>query len=158
MNRKMLIIAAVTALAIVGLALAMVPKGAAPGSLPPSGDVTNQQLRDAVAGGARLVDVRTAAEYAGGHIAGAENVPIDAVPTEAGAWDKAEPIALYCATGARSLNAYEFLKAQGFAKVYNLAQGVAAWDGEVVTGTTSGAKGTFAATGKPTLYDFFTSG
>jgi len=158
MSRRNIAIAVVVVLiAVAGLALSMIPKGGTSGPLPPSGDVTNAQLREIVAGGARLIDVRTAPEYQGSHLSGAENVPIDTVPTASGAWDKNAPIVLYCATGARSLNAFEYLKAQGFTHVYNLTQGIAAWDGQTVTGAESGAKGTFAATGKPTLYDFSTS-
>lgn len=159
MNRRTIVIGiAVALLALAGLALAMVPKGAVSGSLPASGEMTNQQLRDVVAQGARLVDVRTAAEFAGSHIEGAENVPIDTVPTAAGGWDKTAAVALYCATGARSLNAYQYLKAQGFTHVYNLTDGIAAWDGKTVAGAASGTAAAFPATGKPALYDFATSG
>lgn len=157
MNRRTIVIGvAVALLAVAGLALSMMPKGSGP--LPASGDVTNQQLRDVVAKGARLIDVRTPAEFAGGHIDGAENVPIDTVPTASGGWDKTAAVALYCATGARSLNAYEYLKAQGFTHVYNLTDGIASWDGKTVAGAASGGgTAVFPATGKPTLYDFATS-
>jgi phage shock protein E len=159
MNRRTIVIGvAVALLALAGLALAMVPRGAVSGPLPASGEVTNQQLRDVVAKGARLVDVRTAAEFTGGHIEGAENVPIDTVPTASGSWDKTAAVAVYCATGARSLNAFEYLKAQGFTHVYNLTNGIAAWDGKTVAGAASGGSAAFPATGKPTLYDFATSG
>lgn len=158
MNRRKIVIGiAVAILAVAGLALAMVPKGAVSGSLPASGDLSNQQFRDVMAKGVRLVDVRTAAEFAASHLAGAENVPIDTVPTAAAGWDKTAPIALYCATGSRSVSAYEYLKAQGFTHVYNLTQGIAAWDGETVTGAASGGAATFPATGRPALYSFATS-
>jgi rhodanese-related sulfurtransferase len=160
--RTILIVAAVVLLAVAAVAMAFVPKSPATPSA--SGDVTDSAVRDLVAQGARLVDVRTAAEFAAGHIQGAENVPVEDVPTAAAGWDKAAPIVVYCATGARSLNAAEYLKAQGYTHVYNLAAGVAAWDGELVTGAApgagagSGASASAPATGRPTMYDFYTDG
>ena len=67
-------------------ALLLIPRGGvAPGSAswPASKDISNAELTDLVARGARLVDVRTAVEFAGGHIEGAENVPIDDLPAAA---------------------------------------------------------------------------
>lgn len=156
-RRTILIGVAVAVLGIAALALAMVPKGALTGSLPASADISNQQLRDLVAQGARLIDVRTPAEFGSGHIEGAENVPVDALTSAAATWDKAAPIVVYCATGARSLNAFGYLKQQGFSHVYNLKSGIAAWDGESVTGQAKSAGGSLPATGKPTMYDFATS-
>jgi rhodanese-related sulfurtransferase len=156
-RRTILIGVAVAALGIVALALTMMPKNAVTGALPSSADISNQQLRDLVAQGARLIDVRTAAEFESGHIEGAENVPVDGLTTAASSWDKTTPVVLYCATGARSLNAFGYLKAQGFSHVYNLTQGIAAWDGEFVSGAARPAAGGLPATGKPTMYDFSTS-
>ena len=56
--------------------------------------------------GARLVDVRTPGEYAGGHIPGAVNVPlqqIGAIASEVP--DKSTPLFVYCMSGARSQQA-----------------------------------------------------
>ncbi len=155
--RTILIAVAAAAVVLVIAALAFIPKGGS-GTLPASGDVTASAVDGIVSGGARLIDVRTAAEYQAGHIKGAENVPIDTVPTAAGGWDKSTPILLYCATGARSANAFSYLQAQGFTKVYNLAGGVATWTGDLVTGASSGASAgtTGPATGTPTMYEFAT--
>jgi rhodanese-related sulfurtransferase len=153
--RTLIIGVAIVLLAAVAVALAFVPKAST--DLPASGDVTNKGAKDLITRGARVIDVRTAAEFAAGHIAGAENVPVDDVPTAAAGWAKTAPLVVYCATGARSLNAAEYLKAQGFTRVYNLAAGVAAWDGELVKGTTAGSGGSTSvpATGRPTMYDFY---
>lgn len=122
-----------------------------------SGNITNAQLLQLARGGALLVDVRTPVEFAGGHIEGAVNVPVDTIQQASAAWDKSKPVVVYCQTGARSLNASQYLKAQGFAHVYNLSQGVSAWDGQLVGGATAAsAKG--PATGRPTMYDFYTDG
>ena len=164
MNKK-LIVWIVAALAVSALiALLIVPAGGnkgsttAAGSFPASKQVSNAELRDLIAKGVRLVDVRTAAEFDAGHIAGSENVPIDVLPAQSGSWDKAKPVAVYCATGARSLNAYQYLVAQGFQHVYDLSQGVAAWDGQLtrdkaVAAPATGAK--IATNGKPLFIDFF---
>ena len=61
--------------------------------------------------GARLIDVRTAGEYAGGHIPGAVNVPlqqIGAIASEVP--DKSTPLFVYCMSGARSQQAVGALK------------------------------------------------
>ncbi len=151
-RRRMLVWIAVGVLIVGGLALAMVPRGAA-GVLPASKNVSNSELRDLVASGTKLVDVRTAGEFAAGHIEGALNVPVDGIQAAAAAWDKAAPVAVYCETGARSLNASSYLSAQGFTHVYNLTNGFASWDGGSVAGAAP-APGAAPATGKPTMYEF----
>ncbi|HEX9092855.1 MAG TPA: rhodanese-like domain-containing protein [Coriobacteriia bacterium] len=149
--RKLVIVLAVAALAVAALVALLTPRG---GALPASGQVTSAQLRDVVARGVRLVDVRTAAEYSGGHIQGAENVPMDALPTSAKSWSKTAPVALYCQTGARSRIAYDYLVAQGFTNVYDLTGGVTAWDGDIVRGATGTGTAKMPATTLPTMYDF----
>jgi len=136
----------------------------------PSGvaDVGNADFQKAIQAGAQLIDVRTADEYAGGHIPGAVNIPIDVLPNSLGSIDKAKPVAVYCATGARSLNAKQFLAAQGYPNVANLQRGIAAWDGQVVAGSEPGGNGqstsgqnaaggavTIKTTGKPVFVDLY---
>lgn len=74
----------------------------------------------------RLVDVRTAEEYAEGHLFGAEN--IDVKDSLFGEHIKAigGKVAVYCRGGRRSLKAAELLTAQG-CTVYNLDGGIQAW-------------------------------
>jgi rhodanese-related sulfurtransferase len=98
---------------------------------PVRADVGQVEFERLAAQGARVVDVRTAGEFAIGHIAGAENVPLDTLTQVATGWDRARPVLLYCATGARSANAESWLAANGFQKVYNLTGGVAAWTGQL---------------------------
>ena len=68
--------------------------------------------------GAVLLDVRSAVEYAGGHIPGAVNVPLNQVP----ALDlpKDTPLFLYCQSGARSARGCRALGQLGFTRVTNL--------------------------------------
>ena len=92
-------------------------------------DIGQTEFERLAAQGARVVDVRTAGEYAIGHIPGAENVPLDALTQTAASWDRSRAVLVYCATGARSANAAAWLAANGFAKVYNLRGGISSWTG-----------------------------
>jgi rhodanese-related sulfurtransferase len=154
--RTILIGVIVAVLGIAALTLAMVPNGALSGPLPSSGEISNKQLRELAARGARVIDVRTAAEFGSGHVEGAVNIPVDTLAAAVATWDKTTPVVVYCATGARSLNAFGYLEAQGFSHVYNLTAGIAAWDGAFVSGQAVAAGG-LPATGRPTMYDFSTS-
>jgi rhodanese-related sulfurtransferase len=162
MNKKLIlwILGALATCAVVALLiLPAVGRTTAAGPFPASKQVSNAELRGLVAKGVRLVDVRTAAEFSAGHIAGSENVPIDALPAQSVSWDKTKPIAVYCATGARSANAYQYLVAQGFLHVYDLPQGLAAWDGALTRDTSVANAGGGAAVdtgGKPVLMEFYT--
>ena len=74
MNKKLLvwIVAALAVSAVIALLIlpATGSRGSASsGTFPASKQVSNSELRDLIAKGVRLVDVRTAAEYGGGHIA-----------------------------------------------------------------------------------------
>jgi rhodanese-related sulfurtransferase len=121
---------------------------------PVRADIGNAELRDLQAKGARLIDVRSAGEFAMGHIAGSENVPNEQLPQTAASWDRQRAVVVYCATGARSLIAAEWLAKNGFAKVYNLKQGVVAYDGQLSKDLTPAA-GLVKTNGKPVLIDFY---
>ncbi|HEY3316989.1 MAG TPA: rhodanese-like domain-containing protein [Coriobacteriia bacterium] len=116
-------------------------------------DIGNAQLRDLQAKGARIVDVRSPGEFAIGHIQGAENVPVEQI-SQLASWGRDTAIVVYCATGARSYNAAQWLAGQGFTKVYNLKAGVAAWDGQL-TKDASPAPAAVKTNGKPILIDFY---
>jgi NADPH-dependent 2,4-dienoyl-CoA reductase/sulfur reductase-like enzyme/peroxiredoxin family protein/rhodanese-related sulfurtransferase/TusA-related sulfurtransferase len=73
--------------------------------------------------GARIIDVRTPAEYDIWHIPGAENVPLGTLRAQCRAWDTARPVRLYCAVGFRSYLAYRILAQLGFADVATLSGG-----------------------------------
>lgn len=79
---------------------------------------------------AQLVDVRTPAEYAEGHIADAVNADVlsnnfDAQLTEL---NKEKPVYIYCKSGKRSAQAADKLKELGFKKVIELKGGITAWN------------------------------
>ena len=77
-----------------------------------------------------ILDVRTAREFAGGHIPGAVNLDVTAADfnAKAGALDKSKTYLVHCASGVRSLRACEKLDRLQFASVYNLSGGFRAWE------------------------------
>lgn len=79
---------------------------------------------------AQLVDVRTAAEYAEGHLPGAANMDVQGADfdRQAARLDKEQPVAVYCRSGVRSRKAAARLAAQGY-RVYNLDGGILGWNG-----------------------------
>lgn len=78
---------------------------------------------------ALVLDVRTAAEVAEGHLPNAVNIDIYGTDFMAKVQElpKDREILVYCTVGARSQQAADILSKQGFAKVYNLDGGIVAW-------------------------------
>lgn len=80
----------------------------------------------------QLVDVRTPAEFAAGHIPEAKNIDVrgDNFDREAKATlSKERPVAIYCRSGARSKTAARRLAAMGY-RVYELNTGFMNWNGQ----------------------------
>ena len=79
-----------------------------------------------------VLDVRTASEYAEGHIPGAVNIDVkqDNFMTQVEKLlDKSKTIAVYCRSGRRSANAADMMTQRGY-KVVNLKGGILAWKAE----------------------------
>jgi rhodanese-related sulfurtransferase len=75
-----------------------------------------------------IVDVRSADEFAAGHVAGAINVPIDELAARMGELPEGAVIVTVCATGGgRSERAAEQLRARGFHSTRALCGGTQAW-------------------------------
>jgi rhodanese-related sulfurtransferase len=76
-----------------------------------------------------ILDVRTAAEFKAGHLAGAVNLDVNAADFEAkaAALDKSKTYLVHCASGVRSVKACEKLDRLNFPKLYNLLGGFRAW-------------------------------
>jgi rhodanese-related sulfurtransferase len=76
-----------------------------------------------------LLDVRSRAEYAAGHIPGAIVVPHDslaaALPTLN--WQENRPIVVYCRSGRRTQLALSTLQAAGFTALSHLAGDMNGW-------------------------------
>ena len=83
------------------------------------GQISPVKARELVKSGAKLIDVRSPAEFASGHIEGAVNVPVGAMKDDTlGAKD--QPLIVYCASGTRSAMARSVLKSRGYTQVFNL--------------------------------------
>lgn len=77
-----------------------------------------------------VIDVRAPAEFAGGHIPQARNIPADKVSERLAELEKfkGRPLILSCQTGMRTAGVAKALKAQGFERVYSLDGGLGAWE------------------------------
>ena len=75
------------------------------------------------AGGALLLDVRTAEEFALGHIAGAVNVPNTEIRSRLAEIPRDRPVVLYCGVGIRGYLAERILRQNGWRDLANLAGG-----------------------------------
>lgn len=61
-----------------------------------------------------IIDVRTPAEFMGGHVQGSINIPLQEVPARiAEIKSMSQPIVLCCASGVRSEKAMLFLRQHG---------------------------------------------
>jgi rhodanese-related sulfurtransferase len=86
-----------------------------------AGDVTADQAHRMVEGGALLVDVRSPAEFAAGHLPGALNIPVHEIEArEAELTPRDRPLVLYCRSGNRSARAAAALEKSGHTSVHNL--------------------------------------
>lgn len=70
--------------------------------------------------GAIILDVRSKEEFAGGHVKGSINIPVDQLKNNLSKLkDKNKPVITVCASGMRSATAKSILKSNGFNQVYN---------------------------------------
>jgi phage shock protein E len=82
--------------------------------------MAGRTIKDRIAAGARIVDVRTPAEFREGAYPGAVNIPLAVLPARMSELEpKDKPIVLYCESGARSGQAAWLLKQAGFTDVVN---------------------------------------
>jgi rhodanese-related sulfurtransferase len=90
-------------------------------------DIEPSQVMTLVAGGSRIVDVRTTREFAGYHIAGAQHVPLDDIRRNATALPEGDNLIFVCEVGGRSAYAASLAAASGRSRIYNLDGGMQAW-------------------------------
>lgn len=69
--------------------------------------------------GAQIIDVRTKAEYQGGHIKGSINIPLQELEKNLTKIKKDKPVITCCASGMRSASAKSILQTKGYEKVFN---------------------------------------
>jgi rhodanese-related sulfurtransferase len=75
----------------------------------------------------QIIDVRSAAEFAGGALRNSRNVPLPDVAQRAGEFSKDRPVLVVCEFGRRASLAAVKLRSAGIAEVYILAGGIGAW-------------------------------
>ena len=73
-----------------------------------------------------VLDVREPHEYKICNISG-HLIPLNDLPKRIGELDKNRETVVHCRSGSRSAKAVEFLQANGFQNVKNLAGGILAW-------------------------------
>lgn len=78
-------------------------------------------------GSATLLDVRTPAEYARGHVEGFVNIPVDELREHIDELEKTKPVYVICQSGLRSYIACRILTGNGF-DAYNFAGGFRFYD------------------------------
>ena len=78
-------------------------------------------------GSVTLLDVRTAGEFARGHIDGFVNIPVDELRERLGELDRGKPVYVICQSGLRSYIACRILAGNGF-DCYNFSGGFRFYD------------------------------
>jgi rhodanese-related sulfurtransferase len=85
--------------------------------------------------GVRVVDIRTRAAFARGHIPGSENIPFPELPRSVDRLEGAERVVTVCPHGESSVQAARLVASyEGLAddaRVESLAEGLRGWDGEL---------------------------
>ena len=72
-----------------------------------------------IAEGAKIIDVRSPGEFAGGHIKSSVNIPLGSPEKSFSKFKKDDVIITCCASGMRSASAKSILKSKGYTQVYN---------------------------------------
>jgi phage shock protein E len=86
----------------------------------PGHPASGKAVRGKIAGGATIIDVRTASEFSSGAYPKSRNIPLDVLASrldKLGAKDTS--VIVYCASGSRSAQAARMLKSAGFTDVTN---------------------------------------
>jgi phage shock protein E len=113
----------VLALAVPAVVLLFLRMRSSEGAIPPAGAAGWIKDKPDL----QLVDVRTAAEYAEGHLADAKLIPVQELEQRFAEIDRNKPVLLYCRSGHRSGNALQLLQSKGYTDVKHIAGGIKAW-------------------------------
>lgn len=113
------------------LALSAAPWAAAARSpaAPEAEPISPERARELLSAGAIALDVRTADEYADGHLPSAVLLPYDEITAETAARALPSldaPAVVYCRSGRRSAVAAASLRRLGYTRVYDLG-GIHRW-------------------------------
>jgi phage shock protein E len=83
------------------------------------GRVNGSVVLEKIKAGAKVVDVRSVAEFRSGAYPGAVNIPVQELDRRMNELPRDLPIVVYCASGGRSAAAERMLRANGFPDVVN---------------------------------------
>lgn len=89
-------------------------------------EVSIDELEQAIADGAHVVDVREVDEFESGHVPNAHLIPLNTVPDRIAEIPLGETVWLICQGGVRSMKAANYLEAQGY-DVVSVAGGTGSW-------------------------------
>ena len=67
-------------------------------------------IKKMVASGAKLIDVRTPAEFMQGALPGALNIPLQSIPGAVAQFGEDDTLLVYCRSGSRSMFAQQYLQ------------------------------------------------
>lgn len=87
----------------------------------------SHRLLNTAASDTHLIDVREPFEFEICAIPGAEPIPMRQIPEHLGDLPRGKHLLIHCHHGGRSLRVTEYLRAQGFPRVSNVAGGIEAW-------------------------------
>lgn len=104
--------------------LAPLVRGGGGGGISPAAAVQLINREKAV-----VIDVCDSAEYQAGHVGGAKSIPLAELETKLPTVvkNKATPVVLVCASGARSARAVAVAKKLGYDNAQSLAGGLKSW-------------------------------
>ena len=90
-------------------------------------EITIEELKAAMSGGAKVIDVRETDEYVSGHVPAATHVALGTVPDNMELFRSDAEVYVVCHSGGRSMRACEFLHDQGIMNVVNVIGGTSGW-------------------------------
>lgn len=76
-------------------------------------------LSSLIRNGAKVIDVRSKAEFAAGHAKGSINIPLEHIASKSDSMNRNEVLIVCCRSGNRSASARRILREKGFKQVYN---------------------------------------
>lgn len=89
-------------------------------------EVTIDELEQAIAQGAYVLDVREQDEFDAGHVPNAHHIPLGSVADRVDEIPKDEPVWVICLAGGRSMKAANYLEGLGYDTV-SVAGGTGSW-------------------------------
>lgn len=92
----------------------------------PQIEVSPEQARQLVAGGAAFIDVREPYERDAGYIPGTRHVELERLASQADQIDRSAAVVFHCRLGVRSAMAASAFRSAGF-DAYTMAGGIQAW-------------------------------